>query len=717
MWKGCSWDDNVIHKLEISLLGTLEITVSGKPIEVNSNYARALLCFLAIEIHHPHRREVLAEMLWPEKPTGAARNSLKQALSNLRMVLGDRENSVPFLLVSRDEIQFNQSSHYHIDAVAFTELMEICEAHDHDDVVKCKACEDRLLRAVEMYRGDFLADFYLPDNHEFNDWIMLKREVFQRGISEALSKLALIYEARHDYGSAGNYCRKLTDIEPWNEENHRNLMRLLALDRNRSAALRQYQICCESLQNELGVEPSNATVALYEEIKAWEPGAFPDDESPPLLVGKANSVVDPMINESKKPSPARKRSRRIILGLILAGLILGIGSIYWLSVPKLQSTALDPNDHNSSQIILPTATSTLHLTQTPTEAEETDTILVAVLSSTETRTPQPTMAPSKVESARSLSNVTVSENETAALAALFEGTDGTNWKKSEGWLSDRPPCEWYGITCRGGKIIALELEDNQLEGIIPKEIGQLVHLENLDLGNNRLRGEIPAEIGDLSSMRHLTLWGNRELSGPIPPELGNLTKLEDLALAHWESGGSLLSGEIPPELGNLKELRSLSISVSLLRGPLPVELCALTNLEDLYLDSNQLSGPIPPEIGNMLSVGALDLGGNDFEGSIPPEIGNLPMLSYLAVGGSLISGEIPAELGNLVRLRHLVLDNTGLSGPLPLSLMNLRLRQLTFFGTEVCEPADEAFQAWLAGINDLQSSQIICVPEEDYFSN
>jgi DNA-binding SARP family transcriptional activator/Leucine-rich repeat (LRR) protein len=702
-----------MDRLEISLLGALEITLNSKPINVASNYVRALLCFLVIEKHHPHRREMLAEMLWPEKPEGTARNSLKHALSNLRTALGDRENSVPYLLVSRHEVQFNQSSQYWTDAAAFTELIDSCEAHDHEDMVKCKSCEDRLLRAEEMYRGDFLADFYLPVSRKLKDWILLKREVFQRGVSHALGKLARMYEARQDYISASNYCYQLRDIEPWNEGNHRNLMRLLALNGDRSAALRQYHTCCESLQNELGVEPSPATVALYEEIKAWEPGAFPDEKPPPLLVGKAGLGAAPGIDESQKHPPARKRSRRSIIGLILAGLILGIGAVYWVGVLNTRSSALDPTDQNFSQILLPAATSTLYCAQTSVKTEEPETASATAPSPSEIRKPQPSSTPIKLESAASLSNPPGSESEFSALAALYEQTDGPNWEKSDGWLSDHSPCEWFGVTCQGGKIIELALDHNRLDGVIPAEIGQLEYLENLDLGNNNIRGEIPPEIGSLVSLRHLTLWGNRELSGAIPPELGNLTNLEDLQLAHWESGGSLLSGEIPPELGNLKELRTLSISVSLLSGELPVELGALTNLTDLYLDSNRLSGSIPPEIGNMLSLGALDLGGNDIEGSIPPELGNLPMLDYLALGGSLVSGEIPPELGDLVRLRHLVLDNTELSGPLPSSLMNLNLRTLTFNGTRLCEPAGEAFQSWLEGIDDLQSSQINCTPRGD----
>ena len=89
------------------------------------------------------------------------------------------------------------------------------------------------------------------------------------------------------------------------------------------------------------------------------------------------------------------------------------------------------------------------------------------------------------------------------------------------------------------------------------------------------------------------------------------------------------------------------------------------------------------------------------------------MLTYLSFGGDLISGEIPAELGNLVRLRYLVLDNTGLSGSLPLTLMNLNLRQLTFWGTDICEPTHDAFQAWLGEIEDLESSEIICIGENN----
>jgi len=666
-----------MRDLKISLLGPLTITVNEKPIEVVSNYVRALFLFLVIEKQHPHRREALAEMFWPDKPEGVARNSLKQALSNLRSGLGERSARSPFLLVARDEIQFNQSSLYWVDIEEFVEFVENAANHHHEDALKCSTCKNWLLRAVELYRGDFLADFYLPDNQDFNDWIILKREAYQRKMSDVLCRLAQIHEARGEFVGASDYCRQLAALEPWNEENHRDLMRLLALSGMRSAALRQYQICCDNLENELGVKPAEATTALFEEIKAWQPENFPGDQPPPNPVSSVDQTTIFKNEGTSQSISARYRARIgvFVLGILL--ILLGISAVSWLTDNNAQSgnPLADVQDEvTSTPRVRPTATFQAALFLTTSASDD------------------------------------LSTNDISALETLYNKTDGPHWENSTGWLSDLSPCEWYGVTCRGEKIIVLDLSDNKLSGTIPAEIGQLAYLENLDLRNNQLSGNIPPEIGILTNLKHLNLSGNRELNGPIPPDLGNLSNLEELELANWESGGSLLSGEIPPELGNLKNLRSLSISVSLLSGSFPVELCALPQLESLAIEKNRLSGQIPPEIGNLTNLGHLDLGGNDFEGPIPPELGNLTMLNYLSLGGDLLSGEVPPELGNLVRLRYLVLDNTGLSGPLPQTLMNLNLREFTFWGTDVCEPTDEAFQAWLDTIGELQSSKNICSP-------
>ena len=207
------------------------------------------------------------------------------------------------------------------------------------------------------------------------------------------------------------------------------------------------------------------------------------------------------------------------------------------------------------------------------------------------------------------------------------------------------------------------LQDNQLSGEVPSELGSLSNLEWLWLQRNQLSGEIPPELGNLSNLTHLYLQDN-QLSG-VPPELGNLSNLERLNLS-----GNQLSGEIPPELGNLSNLTHLYLQDNQLSGEVPSELGSLSNLEWLWLQRNQLSGEIPPELGNLSNLTHLYLQDNQLSG-VPPELGNLSNLERLNLSGNQLSGEIPPELGNLSNLTHLYLQDNQLSGEVPSELGSL----------------------------------------------
>ena len=91
----------------------------------------------------------------------------------------------------------------------------------------------------------------------------------------------------------------------------------------------------------------------------------------------------------------------------------------------------------------------------------------------------------------------------------------------------------------------LSLQDNQLTGEIPPEIGSLTNLTHLSLQDNQLTGEIPPEIGNLTHLTGLLLYDN-QLTGTIPTEIGNLTNLEVLYLSDNQ-----LTGEIPESICNL----------------------------------------------------------------------------------------------------------------------------------------------------------------------
>lgn len=256
----------------------------------------------------------------------------------------------------------------------------------------------------------------------------------------------------------------------------------------------------------------------------------------------------------------------------------------------------------------------------------------------------------------------IPQAEYEALVALYNATDGPNWTYK--WtLPTSDPCGLYGITCENGHVTGLWLDDNNLNGTIPPELGNLSGLLDFLLSNNQLRGTIPPELGNLSNLRALYL-NNNQLSGTIPPELGNLSNLQDLLLS-----SNHLSGFIPPELGNLGRLHVLYLRDNRLSGTIPPELGNL-GVEYLSLENNLLSGAIPPELGN-LGARSISLKDNQLSGSIPPELGNLAWTESLYLDDNRLSGTIPPELGNMVRLRRLHLENNQLSGAIPPELGDL----------------------------------------------
>ena len=254
-----------------------------------------------------------------------------------------------------------------------------------------------------------------------------------------------------------------------------------------------------------------------------------------------------------------------------------------------------------------------------------------------------------------------------ALVALYNATDGDNWTNNTNWLvPGQALSSWFGVTANaGGEVTSLSLFSNNLTGTIPPEIGNLESLWNLNLTNNDLSGEIPAEIGNLSGLQNLGLMSN-QLSGEIPTEIGNLESLWNLNLAIND-----LSGGIPAEIGNLENLQNLYLRNNNLSGGIPAEIGNLENLQNLYLRNNDLSGGIPAEIGNLSNLTTLDLSANLLTGTIPPEIGNLSNLIDLDLRYNELSGEIPAEIGNMESLQFLDLGINELSGGIPVEISNL----------------------------------------------
>ena len=268
--------------LTIKMFGPLRVGLDGETVEAfKSNKVRGLLVYLTVEAHRVHRRDSLAALLWPDWSDQEARNNLRYALSDLRSAISDRDAQPAYLTISRETLQFNTDSDHSIDVLDFSMLLSPVESGIQEI--------ERLVQAVDLYKGEFLEGFSISDSPPFQEWVLLKREQLHRKLVDALRQLSSLYEGKSELEPSLQYARRLVELEPWQEDGHRMVMRLLAESGQPGAALAQYQTCRQLLEVDLGIEPSEQTVALYHQIQKGEWGIDSEvsiSERTPRLLGE-----------------------------------------------------------------------------------------------------------------------------------------------------------------------------------------------------------------------------------------------------------------------------------------------------------------------------------------------------------------------------------------------------------------------------------------------
>ena len=250
-------------KLNFRLLGVPEISIDDSLVsESIAAKGQALLFYLAMT-ERRQTRSLLAALLWGDVAESAARTSLRKTLVNLRQAVGD------FLEIDRQGVGFLSGDSYWIDVAEFE--AGVGEPSSSSSSSSGAPVDiQRLEAALALYQGDFLTGFYVRNAPEFESWLTVEQARLRELATQGLSTLVLHYSQQGQFEQAIVFGRRLLQLEPWREETQRDLMQLLAQTGQRSAALAQYEICRQVLDDELGVEPDIETTALYERIRRGE---------------------------------------------------------------------------------------------------------------------------------------------------------------------------------------------------------------------------------------------------------------------------------------------------------------------------------------------------------------------------------------------------------------------------------------------------------------
>lgn len=269
-----------------------EKTEAGGVPRFRSRRTAALLGYLAAE-RRPIARDFLVALFWPDEVLSKGRANLRRELHNLAQVLPDCWD------VDHLAVAFAPSANTTVDIYSLLEL----EGHR------------RWEQAADLLGGEFLEGFDPEDNVELEKWLLAERRSWRGRAEGILTKVTKGHIRRGRYSDGLRFALRLLQLAPWNEEAHRQVMQLLAWTGQRGGALRHFEACKSTLQEELGVEPSEETINLYQKIYAGE--LDPPPQVPAFLAAeRARHAVSPL------PFVARERELARLdafLGKALAG--------------------------------------------------------------------------------------------------------------------------------------------------------------------------------------------------------------------------------------------------------------------------------------------------------------------------------------------------------------------------------------------------------------
>jgi DNA-binding SARP family transcriptional activator len=269
----CPIGEKSMSSLKASLFGRLNMQQGDLKIKgIQARKVQELLGYLLLFREHPQSRELLCEILWGDRASTDSRKQLRQTLWRLQSALKMSTDSTELeLRIDNDWIQISVSSDFWLDIAEFEKVFNLVKGKNAREL---SIRDHKMLEyATDLYKGDLLEGWY-------TDWCVFERDRFQTMHLLLLDKLVQFSELHQNYEAGLAFGIEILRQDHAYERTHRQLMRLYFMAGNRTQALHQYEHCVIALRNELGVEPSERTKQLYEQIRL-------DNFKPPYAEEKA----------------------------------------------------------------------------------------------------------------------------------------------------------------------------------------------------------------------------------------------------------------------------------------------------------------------------------------------------------------------------------------------------------------------------------------------
>src|SRR4051812_48702475 len=293
--------------MRVQLLGGFGVEVDGRAVDPSRwrlTKARTVVKLLALDPAQRLHREYLLDLLWPDLSPAAAANNLHQALhAGRRALAGDGADG---LLELRDQVVVLRAGGLvEVDAARFRTQAEA--ALDGGDL-------DGLRAAHAAYDGELLPD----DRYE--SWVRGPRDELHALHREVLVRLGEQARSEGSLAEAESALELALLADPLHEPALRSLMRVLAAQGRRSAALQRYERARDDLRSAYGSDPDPETRQLYRELLVGSADTGPADrgDDPPAPAGNLPPGVTSFVGRDRELAQVRRLLQRTQL-LTLTG--------------------------------------------------------------------------------------------------------------------------------------------------------------------------------------------------------------------------------------------------------------------------------------------------------------------------------------------------------------------------------------------------------------
>jgi DNA-binding SARP family transcriptional activator len=266
--------------IRVNLFGRFEARCDRRQMRgLRARKVQEFLSYLLLCSQRPVQREKLADHLWQHVDRRCTKKYLRQALWQLRRAYEAEAaaDDGPLLVVDDEWIGIHGDAPIWVDARELERAYETAIEAPPGELAPI--LRERLRTAAGLYRGELLEGWY-------HDWCVHHRDTYRSMYLSLLHRLMLDAEATGSWETGLLYGRRALQEDRASERIHALMMRLHRMAGDRTAALRQFDLCATALREDLGVAPQDSTRRLYELTRdsGWASAGAGQDTTEAVLI-------------------------------------------------------------------------------------------------------------------------------------------------------------------------------------------------------------------------------------------------------------------------------------------------------------------------------------------------------------------------------------------------------------------------------------------------